>query len=63
MTTEIILKKLDEIKLELDFIKEHMVDVDTILTDEDREALEKAEREFREGKAISHEKLKKELGL
>lgn len=65
MTTETkqIMNKLNLIQSELDYIKDHMVDVDTILSGEDKEALTKAEEEFKNGKTISHEKLKKELGL
>ncbi len=48
--TRIIIEKLDSIKLELDYIKKHMADVDTILTEDDMESLEEAERDLREGK-------------
>ena len=58
-----VMKKLEDIKAELNYIKEHMVDVDMVLTDDDRKALREAEEDLREGKTISHEKLKKELGL
>jgi len=52
MTTEIaqIMKKLDNIKSELDFIKGHINDVDLVLTDDDREALEEAEHDLKKGK-------------
>ena len=65
METEMrqVMKKLEDIKAELNYIKEHMVDVDMVLTDDDRKALREAEEDLREGKTISHEKLKKELGL
>jgi hypothetical protein len=56
-----VMEKLNSIQSELDFIKEHMVDVDTILTEEDRADLAQARNEFKEGKTISLEKLKKEL--
>lgn len=65
MTTETkqIMDKLNLIQSELDYIKEHMVDIDTILTEEDKEALVEADEEFLSRKTVSHEKLKKELGL
>ena len=48
--SKIIIQKLDDIKLELDFIKKHMADVDTVLTEDDIGALEEAEKDFKEGK-------------
>ncbi|MBS3175817.1 hypothetical protein J4457_01120 [Candidatus Woesearchaeota archaeon] len=45
-----IIQRLDEIKTELDFIKEHLVDVDSILTDDDLSALDEAEQDFKHGK-------------
>jgi hypothetical protein len=40
-----------------------MVDPDCILTNEEENKLEESLEEFRQGKTISHEQLKKELGL
>ncbi len=57
---QIIMNKLDVIKAELDYIKEHMVDVDTILTSEEEEILEQSIKEFKEGKTTSLEELEKE---
>ncbi len=57
-----ILQKLDEIKSELDYIKEHMVDVDKVLSDDDKKALAEAEEEYKAGKTTSLEGLKEELG-
>lgn len=65
MATE-TLQIMDELKLikeELGYIKEHMVDSDAIMTEEDYEALLEYRQEKAEGKLISHEQLKKELGL
>ena len=59
--TEQILKKLDVIKSELDFIKEHMVDVDTILTHEEETRLEESLKDLKEGKTISLENFEKEM--
>ncbi len=58
-----ILKKLDKIEQELVEIKEHMVDVDSIMTEQDYEALLAYRKEKESGTLISHENLKKELGL
>ncbi len=44
-------------------IKEHMVDIDSIMTEDDYKALQEYKIEKSEGKLTSHEELKKELGL
>ena len=59
----LVLKKLDTIKVELDFIKKNMIDMDSILTEEDYQSLIEYRREKLAGKLISHEQLKKELRL
>ena len=61
VTLENIYKELKTIKSELDFIKEHMVDVDMILTKEEEERLNKSIEEKKAGKTISLEKLESEL--
>ncbi len=48
--TKQIMGKLDEIKVELDYIKEHLVDVDTVMTEDDISSLEEAEKDLLEGK-------------
>ncbi len=65
MTTDTmhIMDELKFIKEELSYIKEHMVDRDAIMTEEDYEALLEYRKEKSEGKLISHEQLKKELGI
>ena len=55
-------KELKEIRNELLYIKEHMVDVDTILTEEERKIHEQSLKEYREGKTTKLVDLKKELG-
>lgn len=55
-----IIEELKAIRRDLDFIKEHMVDIDTILTSEEEKILEEAMKEFREGKATKLEKLESE---
>lgn len=63
MATEMkqILEKLEEIKIELDDLKERMVDPDAVLDEEDIIAIYEAEKEEKEGKLTSLEELKKEL--
>jgi len=61
--TKELLNELKIIKVNIDFIKQHMVDIDSIMTAEDYEALKEYEKEKKTGKLVSHEELKKELGL
>ena len=58
-----ILEKLDKIEKEVKQIKNHMIDVDSIMTEEDYEALLAYREEKKAGKLITHDQLKKELGL
>lgn len=60
---QLILEELKVIRKEVEEIKEHMIDVDTILDQGDLKAIEEAERELKEGRTIPLEQLKKELGL
>lgn len=45
-----ILEKLSEIKTELDYIKDHLVDVDAVLTEDDLGALKDAESDLKAGR-------------
>jgi len=63
MANQELTKELKTIKKELIFIKEHMVDIDSIMTEDDFIALQQYRKEKKDGKLISHDKLKKELGL
>ena len=45
-----IVTELKAIRDDLDYIKKHLADVDTILTDDDTEALQDSERDMKEGK-------------
>lgn len=62
ISREVIIE-LKAIRQDLDYIKEHMVDSDTILTEEDYKALQDYRTEKKAGKLTSHVQLKKELGL
>ena len=58
MTSEqLILEKLEKIEKEVKEIREHMVDVDVILTAEERTLLDESVKNEREGKLISLEEL------
>ena len=60
MTNEhLILQKLNKIGKDVKEIKDHMVDVDTILTPEEEAVLEIGLKEYIEGKTITLEDYKK----
>jgi len=56
-----IWEELKVIRRELEYIKEHMVDVDTVLTREEERILDESLREFEEGEATKLEDFEKEL--
>jgi len=58
-----ILQELKDIKKDLNYIKEHMVDADMIMTPEEEERFEESLQDLKEGRTTSLEDLKKELGL
>lgn len=62
-TQQVILEKLEHIEKELKTVKEHMVDRDSIITQEDYEDLLSYREEKKKGKLISHTEIKKELGF
>lgn len=51
-TTEIkqIMDKLDSISTEIGFIKDHLKDIDLVMTEDDLEALHQAEKDLRSRK-------------
>ena len=58
---KIVLKKLDAIKSELDYIKGHMVDADTILTPQEEERLEESLRDLKERRTTPLKQFEKEM--
>jgi uncharacterized coiled-coil DUF342 family protein len=56
-------KELLALRKEVQFIKNHMFDPDTIMTAEEEKRYERAMEELEEGKTTSLEDLKEELGL
>jgi len=56
-----ILMKLAKLQSDMEYVKERLED--SSLTMEDVESIEEYEKEKKEGKLVSHEDLKKELGL
>lgn len=58
-----ILEKIDKIEKDIASIKTKMVDADSIMTEDDYKALLDYRKEKSAGEFVSHEKLRKELGL
>ena len=60
ISTNKIYETLIELKREVDFIKNHMVDVDVILTPEENIELDESLKDLEEGKTFSLEDIKKD---
>jgi len=58
-----VFDELASIKAELDEIKEHMVDADTILSEEEKVIVDESFKHEKEGKLVSISEFKKDLGL
>lgn len=62
MTTEAkLIQKLDAIREEISFIKDHMIDIDSIMTEDDYQALQEYRKQKKSKKLTSHEQLKREI--
>ena len=58
-----ILNELKAIRKDLEFLKDHMVDIDCIMTEDDYLALNEYRKEKDSDDLVSHEDLRKFLGL
>ncbi len=58
-----ILNELKEIRIDINFLKNHMVDVDCILTTEEKSELEEARKEYERGETTSLKDFEKEMEL
>jgi len=54
-----VIEELKMIRRDLDYIKKHMIDVDTILTIDEERRLEESLEEYKEGKTIELEDFEK----
>ena len=63
ITIEKVFKEIQTVKEDVSFIKKHMFDPDTIMTSEEGKRFDESMGEFHEGKTVSIDKLKNELGL
>jgi len=55
--------ELKAIRDDLDFIKGHMIDIDSIMTEKDYIALKEYRKDKKAGKLVSNKDIKAELGL
>ena len=62
-TIERVYEKLESLQKDVEFIKKHMFDPDTIMTTEEDKRFEESLKELKEGKTTPLSELKKELGL
>ncbi|MEK6935228.1 MAG: hypothetical protein AABW67_00415 [Nanoarchaeota archaeon] len=58
-----ILNELKEIRVDINFIKNNMIDVDCVLTDKERDELKEARGEYERGETTSLEDFEKEMRL
>jgi hypothetical protein len=58
-----IMNELKAIRKDIGFLKDHMVDIDCIMTEDDYLALNEYRKERDSSDLISHEYLKKSIGL
>ena len=61
LQTQQILNELKTMRIDIEFIKENLVDVDAILTPEEETRLNKSLDEFKQGKTTSLEEFEKEM--
>ena len=61
INSEKLVDELKAIREDLDYIKEHMVDVDTVLTPEEKARFEMSLKEYKEGKSIRLEDFEKRM--
>lgn len=56
-----LMNELKKLRIDINIIKENLIDEDTFLDEEDKKAIKDYEKEKKEGLLISFEQLKKEL--
>ncbi len=59
----VLLEKLEKVERDIEQIKAYLVRMDSFLTRDDKEALEKAREELQRGETITLEALKKKMGV
>jgi len=58
-----ILRKLDKIQIDINLIKNSMIDIDCVLTDEEKNELEEVRKEYKKKETTSLENFEKEMRL
>jgi hypothetical protein len=53
-----VFDELQSLKKDVNFIKKHMIDVDMILTEDDKKSMKEAEEEYAKGETTSLEDIK-----
>ena len=56
-----ILNELKEIRIDINFIKNNMIDADCVLTDDEKNELEEARKEYERGETTSLKDFEKEM--
>ena len=56
-------KKLMKLTKDVELIKQHVVDEDAVLTPEEEKLLQQSRKHLKQGKTLSSEELKRELGI
>lgn len=56
-----LMHSLSRLQSDMKFVREHIEDI--TLTEDDLKSIVEAKKDLREGRTISHQQLKKELGL
>ena len=62
-TKQLVINRLNKIEKQISQLKKQIIDEDSIMTEEDYAALLGYRKDKAEGKLISHEEMKKQLGI
>ncbi|MBI5389918.1 hypothetical protein HZB02_00330 [Candidatus Woesearchaeota archaeon] len=55
----LVIEKLDKIEEDITYLKQHMVDKNSLLSDGEQDLVEQGLREYHHGKTVSLEQIKK----
>ncbi|HIH37464.1 hypothetical protein J4460_09035 [Candidatus Woesearchaeota archaeon] len=61
--TQELMKVIEEMRDDIKYIKKHLIDPDSIMSEDDIACLEQARKDFKEGKTLSLKDLRRELDL
>ncbi len=63
VTVETLHNQLIELKKDMEYIKNHMLDPDLVMSTEESERFEQSMKDLADGKAVPLDQVKRELGL